>query len=252
MTGILILARMGSTRLTQKHLIKAGGQTFLEWMIDRLSYAFVNEIRNNEIKIVICTSDENENKVFEKFALKKECHFYYGNKENIPFRQLECAEYFGFEHIISIDGDDILCSVQAAKEVFHYLKHGKELVKTTGLPLGMNISGGYATKLLKQVLSHRNSVAKLETGWGSIFEGKIYFEINYPHSDIDIRATLDYEEDAVFFNAIIGFLQEKAISITDELLIETILKNNFHKLNLHLNNTYWINFNQQKDLQNGS
>jgi spore coat polysaccharide biosynthesis protein SpsF (cytidylyltransferase family) len=252
MTGILILARLGSTRLKRKHLIKAGGQTFLEWLIDRMAYSFRKEIAEGQAQIVICTSEEKENEEFEAYAKAKNCKIYYGNRENIPFRQLECAKALGFDHIISIDGDDILCSAEAAHDVYEELMQGKELVKTADLPLGMNISGGYSTALLNQVIHHRNAGAKLETGWGSIFEGKDYFVINYPFAGIDIRATLDYDDDAIFFTKVIESIGDKVVLMPDAELINTIIKNDFPNLNLHLNNTYWTNFNEQRNLQNRS
>ena len=62
MIGIQIIARLGSTRLKRKHLIKALDKTFLEWLILRIQNEFINEITLKEIKIFISTSDEIENK----------------------------------------------------------------------------------------------------------------------------------------------------------------------------------------------
>ena len=69
MTGIFIVARLGSTRLSQKHLIKAAGKTFIEWLALRFVAAFQKEIAANEAGVFIVTSEKPENKNLKKFLL---------------------------------------------------------------------------------------------------------------------------------------------------------------------------------------
>ena len=118
MIGILFIARLGSTRLEQKNLIEANGTTFMECLVNRFQHTFQKEIENGVIKLIIATSDEPENRRFDAlFAYNSDVSVYYGNKANIPLRQLECALDNNLSHIISIDGDDTLCSTEAAVQI---------------------------------------------------------------------------------------------------------------------------------------
>jgi len=246
MTGILFIARLGSTRLSNKHLIKAGEKTFIEWLISRFVHEFNQEIKQNKIKLIVATSENSENKKFETILKSLPVSIFYGDDQNIPKRQLECAKQYQLSQIISIDGDDILCSTKAAKKVFHYLTDSSfNLVKSVGLPLGMNVMG-YSTAVLEQGLKNRDE--KLETGWGRIFDKMKTKEIEFKNfgGDIDLRFTLDYDLDANFFSAIINHIGNKIISIDDQDLINEVLENKFFNLNISLNKQYWNNFNLQK------
>src|SRR4051812_37434090 len=108
MTGILFIARLGSTRLSQKHLIEVEGKTFIEWLVERLHFEFSKEISAGTARLIICTSVAEENKKFEQLFAGTATTVFYGDDNNIPHRQMQCADAFGLDNIISIDGDDIL------------------------------------------------------------------------------------------------------------------------------------------------
>ena len=105
---------------------------------------------------------------------------------------------------------------------------------------------GYSTNFLKKSLNGIES-KKLETGWGEIFDKKEIEIINLKYSnDIKkIRMTLDYPADVDFFSTVISNLD--VLSISDENLVCSIIKNNWNHLNSHLDNIYWENFNNQKE-----
>ena len=88
------------------------------WLCSRLHNEFKNEIENEAVKIVIATSEKTGNEVFLLPA--KECgvEVFFGSDNNIPLRHLQCAKKFNFDYIISVDGDDILCSFEAARSVY--------------------------------------------------------------------------------------------------------------------------------------
>lgn len=246
MIGIFITARLGSTRLNQKHLIEIGGKPMIKWLIDRYSLGFEKEIKDQTIKLFITTSENKENYLFDTIFKGTNIEIFHGSDSNIPLRHLECAKANNINYILSVDGDDILCSIEASKMILKKLLEIGNLVKTIGLPLGMNVMG-YSTVYLEQSLM-KNACVKLETGWGKIFEEKDIFTIeidNYLNCE-NIRMTLDYKEDALFFNHVISGIGNRINTISDMDLIENIIKNNWSKANENLIDTYWENFNQQK------
>lgn len=243
--GIFITARLGSTRLKQKHLIKVAGVSFVEWLIKRIEAEFTDELEGGQAKIFITTSTNTENNKFEEFS-NRYVGVFYGSDNNIPLRHLQCAKAHGIRYIIAIDGDDILCSPTAARLVLNELLLNFPMVKTIGLPLGMNVMG-YRTDFLERALTN-NTHKTLETGWGKIFDiepHKVVSFESYPSHET-LRMTLDYGKDAEFFEKIIKSVGERIINIKDKELIQIIMSENLNHINEDLNDEYWNNFNKQQ------
>ena len=250
-TGILIIARLGSTRLPQKHLVSVKNRTFIEWLVKRYLYQFESNIKANEVKIIIATSVLEENKLFEEIFKDTSVEVFYGSDSNIPLRQLQCASKFSLDQIISIDGDDVLCSTEVAKKIFSILNNGESAVKSEGLPLGMNVIG-YKVDYLEKCLDKELKNSTIETGWGRIFDDNLK-SINvgdFTFSD-KLRFTLDYQVDADFFANIINYFDEIIIKLSDSDLIEYVVNNNIFEINSSVHDIYWDNFNnfKQKEIE---
>ncbi|HXB41069.1 MAG TPA: hypothetical protein VNZ49_11040 [Bacteroidia bacterium] len=248
MIALLITARMGSSRLAQKHLKEANKKPLLYWLIKRYEYEFANEIKENKVCLVIAASEKPENKKFSVVTEGTSCKVIQGSDTNIPLRHLQCAKEVNATHIISIDGDDILCSKQAARVLYGQMMKDKvhNFFTAVGLPLGMNLSG-YSTTYLKESLNAQSN-KKLETGWGRIFRNPKTWSVTLGKYDImgDLRFTLDYEEDAKFFCEVINHLKEKIISISDTELINFVQENKLFEINASLKDIYWENYNSEK------
>ncbi len=247
MDGIVFIARLGSTRLSKKHLIKVLDYTFLEWMIKRFIHSFASEIAANKVQLILATSDESINKEFEDVLRSLPVKVFYGSVNNIPLRLIQCAKKYDLQNVISIDGDDILCSPEAAKQVREELRKTAEgkWVKTTGLALGMNVAG-YKRSVLEKSYNQIGK-GKLETGWGRVFDSFESIAIILGDYDrrSDLRFTLDYQEDADFFRRIIEGFGEEIINATDQELIDYVISNDLMKINKDINDIYWKNFKTQ-------
>ena len=55
MVGVFITARLGSTRLNEKHLIEVNGKPFIEWLVKRFLISFNTKIKRNDLKISYVT-----------------------------------------------------------------------------------------------------------------------------------------------------------------------------------------------------
>jgi spore coat polysaccharide biosynthesis protein SpsF (cytidylyltransferase family) len=198
-SGIFITARLGSKRVEQKHLLPVNGQPILFYLLGRIKKAFQAEIEKEDVCVVIATSDEPENRTFEEFA-GDGVTVYYGDVHNIPLRHLQTAEGLKLDAVIAVDGDDILCSVEGMKAVYHALKANAPYVQTAGLPLGMNVMG-YTTRFLKESLGQGHEKI-LETGWTRLFDQAQLHQVQVSLPDYSyeqLRFTLDYQEDHLFF-----------------------------------------------------
>lgn len=247
MIGVLLTARMGSTRLKQKHFKEIDGEPIFSFLIKRIREGFKNEIAEGNAKVIIVTGNEKDNKEFETIP---EINVFYGSDNNIPLRHYQAAKHFGLKGVISIDGDDMLCSIRAMKDVYKKLNDGELLVKTEGLPLGMNIMS-YNTSFLGKCLEGID-LDVLETGWGRIFPEDQWLKIPYeknPNGEIfeQLRFTLDYDEDFEFFKNVILNFGDRINSVSDGDIINYVVDNKIYELNNCNVERYWENFSGQKE-----
>ncbi len=245
MQGVFITARLGSTRLPDKHLKPVADKPIIQYLLDRIHCAFEEPVSTGEVKIIITTSAEEMNKEFSQF--KSLAEVFFGDVNNIPLRHYQAALTHNLDSVIAVDGDDILCSPQAMLEVKNLLKNENDYVTTKGLPFGLNVFG-YSVNFLAEALS-RNNEEVLETGWGRIFDHKKPAVIRFPgikERKNSLRFTLDYAEDLQFFREVIEKAGRKITGMTDRELIELVLEKKIHLMNRQRIEEYWQNFHTQK------
>jgi spore coat polysaccharide biosynthesis protein SpsF len=239
-TGILITARLGSTRLKRKHLLPVLGHPILYYLLSE-----------GTVEVFISTSDEPENRAFEQFS-DDNTRVFYGSKSNIPLRHLQTADTHCLDSIIAVDGDDILCSVNGMQALYQFVRKGGHYVKTSGLPFGMN-SMGYSRSFLETSVRRRTKET-LETGWGRIFDTSLLTDIviALPVKSDALRFTLDYEEDYRFFTSVIELLGDKILTAQDEEIVHMVLENRLHAINESISEDYWRNFRLAQEMEHPS
>tara|TARA_B100000315_G_C14580895_1_gene590416 strand:- start:1101 stop:1883 length:783 start_codon:yes stop_codon:yes gene_type:complete len=239
-----IIARLGSKRLTDKHLIKINKQPIITYLIRRIKNHFIKEINQHDLRIFILTGEENINKRLG--ALTEECgiSIYYGDNKNIPNRMLEVINKYLFDYIITVDGDDVLCALEGIRKIYDSIHSGNKYVKTINYPFGMN-SMGMTKVFLENSLQGREK-QNLETGWGWIFNENECKNIGHSTKvDERLRFSLDYPEDLSFFKKLIQSELDILNKNTAEI-IDFVIKKKIFLENMHLNNEYWENFRTQK------
>ncbi len=249
--GIFIVARLGSQRLRAKHLQLADGQPVLMHLIRRIRHALAVRIAAGEARLVVTTSDEPDNRVLTE-VVAGEAEVFFGSIQNIPLRQWQAAQAGGFTEIVSVDGDDILCSPAGILAVAERLAEGANYVQTRGLPFGMN-SFGYSTRYLAEAV-RANQGGTLETGWGRIFATRPPETISFrglPH-DERLRFTLDYPADLRLFQAVIEELGSRVASANDAEIVQLVLERDFCRHNAALAEEYWANFRRQVEKEQTS
>ena len=227
--GVLITARMGSTRLARKHCLPVKGRPIITYLLGRLDWEFSSELENGGLQVVVTATSDEKDREFERM-LGGTTPVFYGADENIPLRHFQAAEHYGFDSIVAVDGDDIFCSPVGVRRIYEALAQGQDFAQTTNLPFGMN-SSGYRTDFLKASLAgHMCDV--LETGWGRIFDDARRFDVEFPLSGADkrLRFTLDYDEDYRFFTKVIEALGQSVFKASDEEIIRLVLENNIYKI----------------------
>lgn len=241
--GILITARMGSERLPGKHLLLVGGKPILSYLLRRIEIEFDQEIRQELVDVVIATSEEAENRKFDE-VFGETVSVAHGSSDNIPLRHLQAAKKYNLDGIVSVDGDDILCSVRGMRKVYEGLQDGYQYVKTSDLPLGLN-SSGYLTDFLERSLSGREKEL-LETGWTWIFGDDNNVRLLpvecVEFDDSLLRFTLDYQQDFDFFRKTIISIGQDIDRVTDDQILNEVVTSEIYLLNEGLSKAYWENY----------
>ncbi|WP_141730824.1 cytidylyltransferase domain-containing protein [Oligoflexus tunisiensis] len=247
-----IPVRLGSKRLRRKHLIEAHGKTFLEWLVLRL--VTQQKVLGANCRYVIASTIEEENAILKDIATDLKIDVFFGDSNNIPRRLSQAIDHFDASGVICVDGDDIACSPHAVSVVEAGLQKGENYLKTCGLPLGMNVAGFSRIFLNSQLQNYGLKV--LETGWSRIFDDSIVQTVDLVHTvpaaPVDLRFTLDYEEDARFFKAIINELGVGFLTANDAEIVRCVIEKRLYELVDGTDSKYWENFLNQLDQEDSS
>jgi spore coat polysaccharide biosynthesis protein SpsF len=95
----IIEARMGSTRLPGKVMMKVDGIPMIQFLVERIRK--VKKIK----KVIIATTKNKKDDILVNFCKKKKINFYRGSENNVVKRIFDAAKKFDGKIIVSITGD---------------------------------------------------------------------------------------------------------------------------------------------------
>jgi len=106
MVGIIIQARMGSTRLPGKVLKPIGNKTLLEHILFRLSKL------EYSVYVVIATSECSKDDVIEVFCREHHVDCFRGSESDVLERYYFCARQYRFDHIVRLTADNPFVGIE--------------------------------------------------------------------------------------------------------------------------------------------
>ena len=104
--GIILQARMRSTRLPGKILMPLGSRSLLEHILVRL-----RRLRHPALT-VIATSDAPQDEVVAQFCAARAVACFRGSEHNVLDRYYHCALRYGFRHIVRLTGDNPFLDIE--------------------------------------------------------------------------------------------------------------------------------------------
>lgn len=133
--GIIIQARMGSSRLPGKILMDYEGNTLLGHIISRL------ERLDYPAEKVIATSVLPKDDVVEGFCQKSGVICFRGSEENVLERYFECARKYGFSQIVRMTGDNPFPDISELDRLINYhIECGHDFSENYSvLPIGVGM-----------------------------------------------------------------------------------------------------------------
>lgn len=122
--GIIVQARLGSTRLPNKIVRDfQKNSSILDILLFRL-----NDPSLVKFKKVLATSNSLLDSNLKKYAIKYHCDFFQGSEDNVLQRFIESGQKFGFTHLLRVCADNPFLSVYYIIElVDEFLNKYKEL-----------------------------------------------------------------------------------------------------------------------------
>ena len=218
MIGCIVQARMGSSRLPGKTLLKIDDKhTMLEFGINQLASSNLLD------KIIIATTNLKSDDVIENFVKNMNVDIFRGKSNDVLDRYFQCAKYFSIDTIVRITGDNPLIDPTIIDNLiqkftsnsYDYLSNAH--VRT--FPYGTEVEI-FSFESLEQAWknailpSEREHVTPYFYNNSNLF--KIHDEIQ--SNDIsNLRWTVDRENDLVLVKSIISKIIKRPILLDDIL-----------------------------------
>ena len=229
-TAVLITVRNGSTRLPNKALKDFMGYTTISFLINRM------KLTTNFDKIILCTTYNKSDDSLVALAKENNIEFFRGPEEDKILRWFQAMDSFDLDYIVNIDGDDLLtCPYLSDMAILQIQKNQSDIVKSDNIICGA-FTYAFSYKALKMMCKNKQTdkteiVSPFFESLALKIEELDCVDAKYYRSDI--RMTLDYEEDLVFFEKLISLSKEKELFRMKLSEIVNIVDFNSEILNLN-------------------
>ncbi|MDA9337217.1 hypothetical protein N9Q67_00770 [Planktomarina temperata] len=230
----LVTVRTSSTRLPNKCLLPFGQGNVISHVVRRaISYG---------MRPIICTSIDPSDDILENIARELNVECFRGSMKNKLKRWLDCVEKFNIEYFHTIDADDPFFDGDEMIESLELLKSQNcDVVSPTKSSSSGGASVGYSLTrdIVKKALAGVDDDTDTEMMWYYLEKIKgINMQMlpDTSNADLNVRLTLDYEEDYWLLVSIVRILGNDANRSQINKLFSTNL--DFAKINLFRNDQW--------------
>ena len=130
-TVAIVQARMGSSRLPGKVLLKLDGRSILTYLVERLRHTKCLD------QVVVATTVEPRDDILVEECRRHEIDCFRGSEPDVLARYLGAATVTGADIIVRVTGDNPFTDPGSIDRVVnHMLETGAEYVIENGLPVG--------------------------------------------------------------------------------------------------------------------
>jgi len=229
--SIFISVRNDSTRLPRKATLDLCGVPTIQYLIDRLKKSKYADA------IILCTTLLKSDDVLCKIAEDNGILYFRGSSEDKLKRWASACQQYNVEFFVNADGDDLFFDAGLADLCFEqYESNDKKIDFIDGRGLYNDVYG-IKTEALKMVCNIKSDedtefIRPYFIDSDCIISQKL-FDVPPQYEKQDIRMTLDYEEDLLFFKTIINHHLTRDLPLSlDNILL-------FIDKNPHIKNINW-------------
>jgi spore coat polysaccharide biosynthesis protein SpsF len=204
MTGAIIQARTGSTRLPSKVLLDLPygcGTTLLERVVERTSCV------SRVDRTIVATSTNEADDAVEALTLKSGVACFRGSEDDVLDRYYRCAREYDIDHIVRVCADSPFIDPDIVdRTIDAHLSEKNDYTGTSLYPLGTNVEI-FTIEALESAFEHGREPGDREHVTPYIRRTPGAFSIRFHDADVpyrkpDLRLTVDVPEDYVFSCAI--------------------------------------------------
>ena len=217
MITAIIQARLNSSRLNKKILLKIENKNLLEHLFSQLSYS-----THIDKKIIATTINKIDDEI-ENFAKLQNITFFRGNPLNVLDRYYRCAKFFNLETIVRISGDAPLIDPSIVdKTIEYYKKNNFDYVSNffnRSYPIGTEIEI-FSFKTLEKCWMNAKKSSEKEHVTPFIYNHPELFKIGhieYKKNISYLHWTVDQIEDFKFVELIFKKIKKRPILMDDIL-----------------------------------
>lgn len=193
--GVVIQARMGSTRLPGKVLKPIAGKVLLDHVLGRLSQL------EHPVKIVVATSDLPQDDAIAKHCLVRGVAVFRGSETDVLDRYYQCGDENHFEHVVRLTADNPFTDMEELQRLIElHLSQGNDYTHSFDkMPLGVGAEIFTFAALERSAReghapNHREHVNEyIQENPDSFKIGALDVAAKKIHPDL--RLTVDTEED---------------------------------------------------------
>jgi spore coat polysaccharide biosynthesis protein SpsF len=218
MLGTIIQARMGSSRLPGKVMMKVNNDdTVLSFLAKQLSYS------KHMKKIVIATTEQEGDDIIARSAKDMGIECFRGNRLDVLDRYYQCAKKFNFSTIIRITADCPLIDPHIVDLVIEKFKDSGYDYVTNSLirtyPYGTEVEI-FSFNTLETAWNNAKKLSEREHVTPYIYNNKHIFRIfniEYPRNISHLSWTVDRSNDLKLVQSIILKIDKRPILLEDIL-----------------------------------
>jgi len=203
--AILIAARSDSVRLPRKHFKIINNKSKLSVLDYCIKRCKKSKIQN----IILCTSTNKNDDIFEKYAKKFNIKLFRGSKNNVLKRYIDCAEKYNLSDIVRITGDCPLVDKNIINDLLKiYKKNIYDYVSNVNPPTfpdGLDVEIVNVSILKKSYKENKTNLNK-EHVTHNIIKSNKYKKYNMKNNKKNlskIRWTVDTENDLKLIREIV-------------------------------------------------
>ena len=220
MKSIFISARLNSSRLPRKATLELCGNPSIYYLIENLKKSKIAE------EIILCTTLKKEDGALCEIAEISNIKYFRGSSEDKLLRWNDACKEYGVDFFVNVDGDDLFFDAPLADMC---LEQSEDIDFIDGRGLYNDVYGISASAL--DVVCNMKKGADTEFIRPHFVNTARGFSVrkikNVPdkYKKKDIRMTLDYAEDLLFFETVIQHFKAANLKMTFDGILDYLEKN---------------------------
>lgn len=244
----ILQARMGSSRLPNKVLLKVKGRTLLELYINRVQQSQLVD------KIVIATTEKSEDDVIQGIVVQLGLDCFRGSENDLLDRYYQCAKEYHADAIVRVTPDDPFVDHRVIDRAVQIFKDNQVDFVTNHFeptyPEGLDVEV-YSIHALKKSWKEASLLSEREHVFPYIQNHQDEFRIINFVQDKDyshLRWTIDYKCDYEMTKVIYDHLYEKKPIFLQEDILQLLEEHpEIAEMNNHISRKEGVNRTKAND-----